>query len=331
MRIFVFELQTRMGLHAFAGDIAGSRLPARVGPWRLIHGSPPGGSLPHGIPRRPIERAIVADGFQMWRLKINAPANDGAARLRKGSARFDRSSPADDGAARGLRRQRLMTNASSFFFESRWTSVSGDVPPCDVRRSGGAFSRPHRDRVARRSLEPGAVDRLLDPALPRRQVRVASGRRQRPAASTSQRSRSTRRLAPDGSASHVFRTENLVGLEESVEIGASLLIVGFPLGFHDTLHHMAVARQAALASAFGLRFQGHGYFLTDARTHRGSSGAPVVMRAPEGATRAARAAVASARRSRLPPRRRLARPRRRRSARTEFAWYADILPALTEG
>ena len=34
---------------------------------------------------------------------------------------------------------------------------------------------------------------------------------------------------------------------------------------------------AALASSFGLRFQGQGYFLTDARTHRGTSGAPVVM------------------------------------------------------
>lgn len=27
-------------------------------------------------------------------------------------------------------------------------------------------------------------------------------------------------------------------------------------------------------SLFGLRFQGEGYFLTDARTHRGTSGAP---------------------------------------------------------
>ena len=58
-----------------------------------------------------------------------------------------------------------------------------------------------------------------------------------------------------------------------------LLIVGFPLGFHDTLHHMPVVRHAVVASAFGLRFQGQGYFLTDARTHRGTSGAPVVMRA----------------------------------------------------
>ena len=37
-------------------------------------------------------------------------------------------------------------------------------------------------------------------------------------------------------------------------------------------------RHAVVASSFGLRFRGEGYFLTDARTHRGTSGAPVVMR-----------------------------------------------------
>ena len=68
---------------------------------------------------------------------------------------------------------------------------------------------------------------------------------------------------------------------EPIEVGTSLLVVGFPLGFHDTLHHMPVVRNAVVASSFGLRFQGHGYFLTDARTHRGTSGAPVVMRAKE--------------------------------------------------
>ena len=75
MRIFVFESQSRQGLHAFAGDIAGSRLPDRVGPWRLIAGSPPGELLPHGIPRRMIERAIGAEGFQLWRLN-GAPAKE---------------------------------------------------------------------------------------------------------------------------------------------------------------------------------------------------------------------------------------------------------------
>lgn len=66
------------------------------------------------------------------------------------------------------------------------------------------------------------------------------------------------------------------------EVGTALLVVGFPLGFHDTLHHMPIVRHAVLASSFGLRFQGQGYFLTDGRTHRGSSGAPVVMRESRG-------------------------------------------------
>lgn len=74
MRIFVFESQTRQGLNAFAGDIAGSRLPERVGPWRLISGSPSGSALPHSISRRTIERAIGSTGFQLWRLKDTAVA-----------------------------------------------------------------------------------------------------------------------------------------------------------------------------------------------------------------------------------------------------------------
>ncbi len=91
-----------------------------------------------------------------------------------------------------------------------------------------------------------------------------------------------RAALPAAAAYCAFSPRHLIRNDETVEIGSSLLIVGFPLGFHDTLHHVAVARQAALASAYGLRFQGKGYFLTDARTHRGSSGAPVVMRAPDG-------------------------------------------------
>jgi len=58
---------------------------------------------------------------------------------------------------------------------------------------------------------------------------------------------------------------------QELEVGAPLLIVGFPLGFHDALHHLPVVRQAVIASSFGLRFQGLGYFLTDARTHRDTS------------------------------------------------------------
>jgi len=75
-----------------------------------------------------------------------------------------------------------------------------------------------------------------------------------------------------------FSPRHLLRPSLPVEIGSSLLVVGYPLGFHDTLHHLPVVRQAVVASSFGLRFQGLGVFLTDARTHRGTSGAPVVMR-----------------------------------------------------
>lgn len=90
-----------------------------------------------------------------------------------------------------------------------------------------------------------------------------------------------RKILPENVQFVCFTAEHLQHSLDEVEVGSSLLIVGFPLGFHDTLHHLPVVRQAAIASSFGLRFQGQGYFLTDARTHRGSSGAPVVLRSAQ--------------------------------------------------
>lgn len=87
-----------------------------------------------------------------------------------------------------------------------------------------------------------------------------------------------RAALPKTAVYRAFTPQHLADPSEQFEVGSSLLVVGFPLGFHDTLHHMPVVRQAIIASSFGLRFKGEGYFLTDARTHRGSSGAPVVMR-----------------------------------------------------
>jgi hypothetical protein len=75
-----------------------------------------------------------------------------------------------------------------------------------------------------------------------------------------------------------FEAAHLDAAGESIAIGDALTVIGFPLGFHDTVHHLAVARGAAVASAYGVRFQRQGCFLTDARTHRGSSGSPVLRR-----------------------------------------------------
>lgn len=86
-----------------------------------------------------------------------------------------------------------------------------------------------------------------------------------------------RKALPESALLRCFTPAHLLRSLEEVKVGASLLIVGFPLGFHDAFHHLPVVRHAVIASCFGLRFQGLGYFLTDARTHRGTSGAPVVM------------------------------------------------------
>ena len=95
-----------------------------------------------------------------------------------------------------------------------------------------------------------------------------------------------------------FTPNHLIEQLDEIEVGTRVLIVGFPLGFHDTWHHLPVVRQAVIASAFGLRFQGQGYFLTDARMHRGTSGAPVVARQTEATVRSWRFAVDAPRRPR---------------------------------
>jgi S1-C subfamily serine protease len=139
-----------------------------------------------------------------------------------------------------------------------------------------------------------------------------------------------RSALPSSATLLAFTPASLEHVLDAVEVGSSLLIVGFPLGFHDTVHHLPVVRQATIASSFGVRFQGQGYFLTDARTHRGTSGAPVVMRTPESersdddlpwkllGVHSARMDMAT---------RDLQQDE---SLGLNCAWYADILMTLTE-
>ena len=124
-----------------------------------------------------------------------------------------------------------------------------------------------------------------------------------------------------------FTVDHLQSALDDVEVGTSLLVVGFPLGFHDTMHHLPVVRQAIIASSFGLRFQGHGYFLTDARTHRGTSGAPVVMRSPDGGGRLPWKLLGVHSASMDMGSRDL---RLDESLGLNCAWYADILLTLTD-
>lgn len=139
-----------------------------------------------------------------------------------------------------------------------------------------------------------------------------------------------RAALPPEAIFRAFTPAHLPSSFESVPVDAQLLVVGFPLGFHDTLHHLPVVRQASIASPFGIRFQGHGYFLTDARTHRGTSGAAVVMRdaAPTMATATLPWRLMGVHSSRMDMGNRdLVLDE---SLGLNCAWYADILLTLTE-
>lgn len=84
-------------------------------------------------------------------------------------------------------------------------------------------------------------------------------------------------LMPPNYYLHAFTRQHIPDTWNTIIAGSSAVTVGFPMGFYDALHMLPVVRQSSIASAMGLRFQGQGYFLTDARTHSGSSGSPVLM------------------------------------------------------
>lgn len=134
---------------------------------------------------------------------------------------------------------------------------------------------------------------------------------------------------PHGAVIEAFDETSLEPGDERAAIGDALTIVGYPLGFHDTVHHLAVARTASIASAYGVRFQQQSGFLTDARTHRGSSGAPVLRRrtVQPAAGPLATWQLIGVHSTRMDMRTRdLSQDE---SLGLNLAWYADVLMALT--
>jgi V8-like Glu-specific endopeptidase len=84
-----------------------------------------------------------------------------------------------------------------------------------------------------------------------------------------------------------------------------------------------------IASSYGLRFQGKGYFLTDARTHRGTSGSPVLHSrptAPQGSDLAWSVLGVHSARIDVDTRDLVLDE----ALGLNCAWYADILLTLTE-
>ena len=136
-----------------------------------------------------------------------------------------------------------------------------------------------------------------------------------------------RSAMPEGCVVHPFGPHHLVAGFDLFEVGDRLAIPGFPLGFFDTVHHLPVVRQASVASCYGVRFQGLGYFLTDARMHRGSSGSPVLARVEPAAPDGPRWCLLGVHSSRMDMAGR--DTAQDESLGLNCAWYADVLMTLT--
>ena len=76
MRIFVFKSEAREGLHAFAGDLVGFKLPDQFKPWSATGSIAPDGNFPYkNLSRNAIEAAIRDQGYQLYRVKRSANDN----------------------------------------------------------------------------------------------------------------------------------------------------------------------------------------------------------------------------------------------------------------
>ena len=69
MRIYVFKSESTDRLRAFAGDPDVHKLPRQHGPWTATGTISPNNAPPYNLSRDAIEKAINAEGFQLWRLR----------------------------------------------------------------------------------------------------------------------------------------------------------------------------------------------------------------------------------------------------------------------
>lgn len=75
-----------------------------------------------------------------------------------------------------------------------------------------------------------------------------------------------------------FSPDNHIPKEVFVPIGADVLVLGYPLGIYDKVNNLPIARNAVIASAYDIPFEGDPYFLIDSWLHEGSSGSPVITK-----------------------------------------------------
>jgi hypothetical protein len=74
MLIYMFTSEASPNLHAFAGDLSGSKLPENHAPWIAAGLITSSQHPPYRFSRAKIEEAIKLSGFQLWRLKPDTGA-----------------------------------------------------------------------------------------------------------------------------------------------------------------------------------------------------------------------------------------------------------------
>jgi hypothetical protein len=75
-----------------------------------------------------------------------------------------------------------------------------------------------------------------------------------------------------------FTADDLPPDDLILDAGEDVLVAGYPEGHYDETNNLPLLRRGSLASFYRFKFKGRSYFEVDANLHRGTSGAPVVLR-----------------------------------------------------
>ena len=144
--------------------------------------------------------------------------------------------------------QQLLSNASGFYFEREERLYVITSRHVVFNRTERAFPRSHRTRTARRDNIAASTGFSIP------LYRNGQGVWRQGADGSGDIDVAVielvRSALPESMVYQAFTPEHLPKPED-VEVGASLLVVGFPLGFHDRLHHLPVVRHAVIASSYG--------------------------------------------------------------------------------
>lgn len=64
--------------------------------------------------------------------------------------------------------------------------------------------------------------------------------------------------------------------DREISVGEPLQVIGYPLGFYDKINNLPILRDASMASAYPVPFEGRPHVLIDAELHDGISGGLVM-------------------------------------------------------